>query len=619
MKTKRIFALLLSLLMVMTMGVTTAFAAGGTEEKGSITINGALKGNTFTLYKIFDLVSYNTEDNTYAYTIRNDSPLYDKIKAMTMKAGSPLQDKPVFAFTSKNVESDYVQLSTYFSNIQPDGTEIKAIAAELMRIIDGDPTDPTNYPGLTDDEKATLSMSQVKNLGVTGETDTSKNEVKLPAAGTTIETTALAGDANKDKYNIVFSNLGLGYYLVDSSAGAMLGLTTTNPDGEINAKNELPSVVKEVKRNVNNTWDDTNSKYIGETVNYRVKVAVREGATNYVIYDSLSEGLTFDKITKVYYGYENNPAESYVIYDASKGTAITDPTVTEYFEFTEATEAAPVTHIDPTTKVEKNCCFKMVFTDEFLNQVLEGTGAGTGYTKTIFVEYDAKLNEKAVIGTVGNPNDVYLTYGENDVDVAHDTVKTTTYEMELVKTKNDKTVLTGAEFEVYTQRTLTTTAAVGLNQTETLTGKLSFVKSTENGKTVYRVATAEEIAAGGTVTTIEAGGVIIRGLGGNFVTDTSGASEGRSYYFKETKAPDGYTLVPTSTEFKIGNKNEPAVVEAGKWVSGGLRIINNSGSLLPSTGGMGTTIFYIVGTVLLVGAGVLLVAKKRMSAAKESK
>lgn len=601
---QKLTCLLLALLLVFSLGVT-AFAAEGdpdpdparaATEKGSVTINGALNGNNFTLYKIFDLDSYVAADNHYVYTIANNSPLYDTVKNMTLKAGNPVEDKPVFALTSKDATTDYVQLTVFFSNSQDDGAEVKAIASKLMAAIDG----------LTDDQKAALSMRQVKKLGITGET-------KLPDANKAdIVTEAATGEGNENKSNIKFSNLDLGYYLIDSTAGAMLGLTTTNPNATITAKNKLPNVVKDVKRNVDDTWSDNNTKIIGETVNYRVQVGVQDGAENYVIYDSMSEGLTYQKITKVYYGYNNNPDPAHVIYDAAAGTAITDPALADYFEYTESTAAAPITHGG------KNCCFKMKFADSFLQTVLNGSG--NGYTPTIYVEYDAVLNEKAVIGATGNPNDVYLTYGENEVDVSHDTVTTYTYEMELVKTKEDNTVLEGAEFEVYTQRTLTSTAATALDATETLSGKLSFIETKETidgkEKTVYTVATQEQIddANTTTVTTIKAGDVIIRGLGGNFATSTG--SSGRKYYFKETKAPDGYTEIPTSTEFTIVDANQTAVFEAGKWKEGGLRIVNKSGTLLPSTGGIGTTIFYVVGSVLLVGAGVLLVTKRRMSSAK---
>lgn len=589
---KKLVSALLALIMVLSLSVNL-FAA----TKGSVSINGALKGNTFTLYKIFDLESYST-DGKYAYMIRNDSPLYDTIQNMTLKTGTPAEEKSVFELTSKNAAYDYVHLTVNFQNIQNDSTEIKAIASQLMEAIDK----------LSDADKAKLSMRQVQYLGVTGQA--SQNETKLPAANAAdITTTALTGEGNENKYNITFSNLELGYYLVDSSAGTMIGLTTTNPNATITAKNELPHVVKQVKRNVNNTWDKSNAKVIGETVNYRVKVGVKDGATNYIIYDSLSQGLTFDKITKVYYGYENNPAPAFIVYDATKTTAINDSTLADYFTYTEATDAAPIQHDG------KNCCFKMEFEDGFLQTVLNGTN-DTGYTRTIYVEYDATLNEKAVIAGIGNPNDIYLTYGENNIDVAHDTATTYTYEMELVKTKEDNTVLTGAEFNVYTTRTLIDSASTALDQTEKLSGQLYFVKKTEtiNGKekTVYRVATQQEIDDAGieTTPTIEAGDVIIRGLGGNFQTDAGAL--GRRYYFEETKAPQGYTLLSSSVEFQIRDANKMASFENGKYKEGGLEVENRSGSILPSTGGMGTTIFYTVGSILLVGSAVLLIIKRRM-------
>ncbi len=598
--TKRLLALFLALTLVLSFGITAFAAEGEGETTPSVTINNALKGNTFTLYKIFNLESYIAAEKKYVYTIANASPLYDTVKEMTLRVGSPAEDKLVFTLLSKDENYDYVQLTLNFQNIQDNGDEVKAIAAKLMDAIDK----------LTDEQKASLSMRQVKNLGVSGNTDVSKNEQKLPTANAgDITVTALTGDANKDMYNIQFSNLTLGYYLVDSSAGTMLGLTTTNPTATISAKNELPTVEKHVLRTSTTTWDKTDSKLIGDEVSYRVKIGVKPGATNYVIYDSMADGLTFGEIKKVYYSNEN-PTNEYIIYDASEGTAITDPTLADYFTYTEATADAPLTHNS------EDCCFTIHFTDAFLNTILSRS-ATEGYTHTVYVEYNAELNERAVIAGAGNPNTIYLTYGENDVDVAHDTVHTFTYEMELVKHKEDKAVIQGAEFEVYKTRTLVDAAAAAVEKTEELSGIITFLETKETmtdgkEKTVYTVATSDQMSASNATTVIKAGDVIIRGLGGNF------NDVGRSYFFKEIKAPEGYTLVPSSSEVKIKTGNNMAVFDEtdGKYKEGGLGVENKSGTLLPSTGGIGTKIFYVVGSILLVGAAVLLITKKRMSVTK---
>ena len=117
----------------------------------------------------------------------------------------------------------------------------------------------------------------------------------------------------------------------------------------------------------------------------------------------------------------------------------------------------------------------------------------------------------------------------------------------------------------------------------------------------YRVATgAEKNAEGFQPATIEAGSVTIKGLDSGI------------YYLEETKAPAGYNVLPGRVEVKIEGANLNATVTDNTWTDGGVHVINQTGTELPSTGGIGTTIFYVLGSVLVVAAGVLLVTKKRM-------
>ena len=78
-----------------------------------------------------------------------------------------------------------------------------------------------------------------------------------------------------------------------------------------------------------------------------------------------------------------------------------------------------------------------------------------------------------------------------------------------------------------------------------------------------------------------------------------GLDEDSTYYVLETKAPDGYNL-----------KEDPTAVAGG---TASVHVVNNAGSILPSTGGIGTTIFYIIGAILVIGAGVVIVTKRRMN------
>ena len=206
----------------------------------------------------------------------------------------------------------------------------------------------------------------------------------------------------------------------------------------------------------------------------------------------------------------------------------------------------------------------------------------------VIVTYSATLNEKAVIYPEPNTNETKLVYGEGS-ETTWDETKTFTYQFDLVKTKTDKTVLDGAEFKLYDAKTDGNEIAL-----------------IDEGKGVYRVATVAEKDADGFVSaTIKAGKVTIKGL------------DSGTYYLEETKAPAGYNVLAERVEVKIDHANLTATVEGDTYVSGGVQVINQTGAELPSTGGIGTTVFYVVGGLLVVAAGVLLVTRKRMSKSED--
>ena len=206
----------------------------------------------------------------------------------------------------------------------------------------------------------------------------------------------------------------------------------------------------------------------------------------------------------------------------------------------------------------------------------------------VIVTYSATLNDKAVIHPEPNTNETKLVYGEGS-ETTWDKTETFTYQFDLVKTKTDKTVLDGAEFKLYDAKTEGNEIAL-----------------IDEGNGVYRVATAAEKAAEGFVSaTIKAGKVTIKGL------------DSGTYYLEETKAPAGYNVLAERVEVKIDHANLTATVEGDTYVSGGVQVINQTGAELPSTGGIGTTIFYVVGGLLVVAAGVLLVTRKRMSKSED--
>lgn len=352
-----------------------------------------------------------------------------------------------------------------------------------------------------------------------------------------------------DGDSYVASGLSLGYYLVDSTLGTLCGLNTTDTEVEIDEKNVVPTVSKMIVGGSGEVAENTVS--IGDTVNFRTKINAYEGAANYVLHDKMDAGFTWSGTVTVKVG-------------ATTLNANTD------YELNSSPS-------------EDDCTFEIKFTENYLDSI---TGTKADPT-VIYVEYSAVLNEKAITRTEGdgsNNNEAWLNYNDNGTSTTGTPSKTDTYtyKFDLVKTKSDLHVLDGAEFNLKD----------GENA-------ISFIY--DDAKKEYRVAKQDEVGE----TTIVAGKVQIRGLEG-----------GKTYTLVETKQPDGYNILKDPKNVVIDTTDLNATMnnaDTTLYETGGINVVNETGSLLPSTGGIGTTIFYIVGGVLVAAAVVLLVAKKRTS------
>ena len=204
--------------------------------------------------------------------------------------------------------------------------------------------------------------------------------------------------------------------------------------------------------------------------------------------------------------------------------------------------------------------------------------------------YDAVLNENAKVYEIPNTNKTRLEYGNNTkTDYTPWTeTKTYTFKFDIVKTDSGNQLLDGAEFELYTA--------------QTGGSKIALVKEREG---VYRLATAKEQAADGfqsAVIVAKDGRATVNGLDDN-----------TTYWLEETKAPEGFNKLDGRVEIKFGEKaNISTTMTGNKWNEGdgGVHIVNNTGTELPSTGGIGTAIFYALGGALVLGAIVFLSRKR---------
>jgi len=355
---KRIVSLLLALLMIASFS-TMAFAA---DEKGSITINGVSTENVYSIYKLLTLESYDTDAKAYSYKAADDD----------WEAFFATADAKKYFSTDS---SGYVTW-TWVAATGETTTEDEAIAAFA---------------------KLALAYAQANDI------DPLKSSAN---AGEFVITEN--GGVNSGK----FSDLELGYYLVDSTMGALCGLTTTNPNASINAKNAAPTIDKQVKEDSTNQWTDSNSADIGQTIEFRVTISVHAGAENYVLHDEVPVGMTFKEVTGIQHvipGFETHDTPDTMYEVKAPG-------------------------------LDSTCTFEVVFTKEFCDSLKTND--------KIIVSYTAVLNENAVIAGTGNVNTAWLSFGK-DHETAEDTTTTYTYAADIVKTDSQNKLIDGAQFRIY--------------------------------------------------------------------------------------------------------------------------------------------------------------------------
>mgnify|MGYP002643976207 FL=1 len=487
---KKLITLLAVLTLALAMAVP-AFAASGTASStGTITIDNAVTGTTYKAYRIFDLESYDTNKDVYSY-----------------KLNTKWKDFPEYSTT---IDGNTVSAADFFSVNSAGYIEWK----------------DTKKDAGADFAKLAKAFVVEKNI----EWDRTET-----ASSTTV----------------TFTDLTLGYYLVDTSLGSLCSLNTTAPSVTIKEKNSDTTIEKKIVI----TGDekvDSNSAGIGDTVNFSITITVKDGnPEDYVLHDKLS-GLTF------------NPDSL----EVKVGTKTLTPN-TDYTLVTNPTDGDS---------------FDVKFKDGILKT-----------NDVVVVTYSATVAANATIAGAGNKNTAKLEYsGKHSTEE-----ETTTYVWKLnvhkyaLDSKNKEVALSGAKFVLYRMDGDTKEYA-------TLTGNKIAGWVNDKDKAT-------------TLETNGAGDILIEGL--NVGT----------YYLEETEAPAGYNKLTEPIEVKITatpdatgvsetveykNKNDSTYTPATNAI---VKVLNEAGTQLPSTGGIGTTLFYVIGGGLMAVAAVLLVTKKRMN------
>lgn len=368
---------LICMLFMLVLSVVNVSAA----EKGTITINKAIVNESYNIYKVLDLETYDKVNNHYIYRAASGWETFLDGATDYLEARNENGDK-------------------YY--VWKDGVD-KSMAKEFAEKAYKYAKDNNITPTMT--KKATST-------------------------------------------SVVFDNLKLGYYLVNSSVGALLHLTTTNPTATVNEKNTLnPNVDKNVLENSTGTYGKENDDMIGSTISYKTTITTGAGYGNYVLYDVMDKGLTFNaNSVEVKIGDEVVDVNNYEV-----KTNVTDYT------------------------------FVIEFNNEFILKQPKNTN--------IDVYYTATLNKDAIIEGNGNKNETFLKYGNNITTDKKKTI-TYTYAFEIIKTNKEGVELTGAEFILL----------------DKLGNEIKVILKDEETKT-YRIATGNEIGVN-----IKVGKATIEGL-----------------------------------------------------------------------------------------------------------
>lgn len=448
-----------------------------------------------------------------------------------------------------------------------------------------------------------------------------------------LTTAAKTATAPNDDGNYIIEGLDAGYYLVkdslrddDNQTGQVLSDYIVQVLGNVTMDpkdSDIPTVLKKVydeefavndeEGTYGTGYNDVADWDIGDRVPFKLIASVPQNIESYdeytfIFHDTLSAGLTFDP----------NSLHVYV-------TETTNANINEFRPQDEGVYDVSDVDVDGS------------FTVTIPNiKALDSHDHPANY---IIVAYDAFLNENAEIGLDGNPNSVSLEFsndpnGEGTGRTEEDTVIVFTYELDGTKVDGADvdTKLEGAQFVLLNGGG---TRAARVDETGKLTGWVEPDDIKEgltgtNDREKMNELTNEDFAnAGLAITSAEAGTFKIAGL------------DDGTYYLREIQAPNGYNLLEDDVKLVITadtangqdwnsgiatdalrgltiavNDGEP---QPGNTETGivNVTVENNRGATLPETGGMGTTLFYIIGGLLVVGAGILLVVRIRMKAHNE--
>lgn len=385
------------------------------------------------------------------------------------------------------------------------------------------------------------------------------------------------------------TGLAAGYYLIKNTnveAGEVFTdyILQVVENVTVQPKSGKPTLDKQIRHNETGAWGVVGDNQIGDTVDFRTITTVPyvSGYTQYkyVIYDEMSAGLT-----------------SNVKNENDVTIKVNDTTELDKIYYTVTVDETNANKFTVTVDVLKAIQDNKMYTGNKLYTYYTGI-----LNENAKVYKDGKQENKAYLEYSNNPHD-NTTTNKTPEKVVYDW----TFKMEINKIDGENNALLSDAKFVLSKNGNCSLGTIGDDGTPSITTDL--IDLIENNDGSYTVAPAGY--TGPVVKVMTAGKITIKGL-----------DDATEYYLYETKAPAGYNRLTDAVKFKItatyndtgdSYTSVTAAVNDVEQSSVSVQVANNKGSTLPSTGGIGTTLFYVIGGVLMAVAAVLLVTKKRMN------
>ena len=424
-----------------------------------------------------------------------------------------------------------------------------------------------------------------------------------------------------DETSVVFENVKAGYYVVTDSAPndseSNVKQTTTKSIVQIvgdTAVAEKAGTIQSEKKveDVNDSTGATTTGQestnllgkgelgdsadydIGDSINYTIEAKLPE---NYAAYDTfpltfvdtMSKGLTYNNDAKLHFGKKD-----------TDGIKVSDLTADQYI--VGSTENVKYDSNDKETNAKK---YSWAITN--LKSLATAKGKTLNAGDVVYITYSATLNEYAVIGSKGNPNKMHIEFDSNPYNKTPDTKETPddtnivfTYEAVFNKVDQNKEPLTGADFTLYKLVKGTWTDVTKLGKDEHNTPKKIKEAYTKNNKTAENATFTFKGIDDGSYKLVES-------------TTPNGYNTMEDKYFTITASHEIIADKPTLTELTATGEGLHLTETNGVLTT---EIVNKSGSTLPSTGGMGTTLLYVAGGILVACAAAYVVMSRKHSTNK---